>query len=107
MYMNSLGVHQILIDQLQTSSCVARCGPGLSIQAGLPGWSKLGEELIHECSNKGLNKRERSELYEMLRLKYLDDVADFCRGFLGDNEYQYLLDRLFRRKDMAPSLLHQ
>jgi SIR2-like domain len=101
-----LAVPDTLIEQIKAGLCVIWCGAGLSVSCGLPDWKLLILRMVQTCVKNGLSESELKELNELQDSVYLDDVADFCRGFLGEPEYRELLRRLFEPANLS-SALHQ
>lgn len=101
-----LAIPNALVEQINTSLCVIWCGAGLSVSSGVPTWKLLILRMVQACADNGLSKIELDELHELQDSGYLDDVADFCRSFLGEPEYRELLRRLFEPGNLS-SALHQ
>lgn len=103
---NILIIPNALVDQIAAGLCVIWCGAGLSVSCGLPTWKLLILRLVQACENSGLSTIELDELNRLQDSGYFDDVADFCRGFLGEPEYRELLRQLFEPRDLS-SCLHE
>ena len=101
-----LAVPNALVEHIKAGLGVLWCGAGLSASFGLPTWNLLILRMVQACAENGLSKSELEELNELQDSGYLDDVADFCRGFLGEPEYRELLCRLFESCNLS-SALHQ
>jgi hypothetical protein len=101
-----LVIPNALIEQIKTSRCVLWCGAGLSVSFGLPTWKLLIFRMVQACAENGLSNTELEELNKLQDSGYLDDVADFCRGSLGEQEYRELLRRIFEPVNIS-STLHQ
>lgn len=93
-----------LVEQIKAGLCVIWCGAGLSVSSGLPTWPLLILRMVQACAENGLSKSELEELNELQDSGYLDDVADFCRSFLGEPEYRELLRRVFEPGNLSSVL---
>lgn len=98
-----------LIENIKDDLCVVWCGAGLSFLEGFPTWAELILRLVEACSENNLSTADLDELNQLQDSSYYDDVADFCRDFLGEAQYRKFLHKLF--DDTPPfspsSVIHQ
>jgi len=92
-------VPDALIDNLRNGICIPWCGAGFSKAKGLPDWLELVRSIIRECKRNGLGDVEETELNTLLGRGHLDEVADYCRDFLGEGSYRAFLQTTFSCDD--------
>ena len=84
-----------LVLHLSTERCIAWIGSGPSMEAGLPGWSRLANEVLEECRKKHRHGFQAIEaLYRDAKYPEMFDEVDryygraflvgICRGLLQD-----------------------
>ncbi len=88
-------VPNALIEYIKADLSVVWCGAGLSVISGFPTWNELILHLVEACADNGLSEDELDELNKLQDSGYRNDVADFCRAFLGECQYREILHKLF------------
>jgi hypothetical protein len=92
-----------LIEYIKSDLSVVWCGAGLSVISGFPTWDELILHLVEDCADNGLLKDDLDELNALQDSGYRNDVADFCRDFLGEAQYRVLLHKLFSGMPVSSS----
>lgn len=85
-----------LINRIRDGKCILFAGAGTSLDAGLPTWHELLENMIDQVMDCGqIDAGQKKELEELLDIQDYTVVAEFCKDMLGAKGFANLIkDRL-------------
>jgi predicted phosphodiesterase len=85
-----------LVRLIRDGKCVLFAGAGASIDAKLPSWMEMIQDLVDRLISFGsIQQAELLEVRELLAARELFVLADFCRSRMGKHDFaSYLRERL-------------